>query len=79
MAHVLLKHNEKAQQNTAVGMAFGGLITDVIAASAGPCYTAQLFVFTNRRRTQCRGMDGTHGRMGGIPLADTARTRQGAG
>ena len=41
MAHVLLKHNEKAQQNMAVGMAIGGLITGVIAASAGPCYTAQ--------------------------------------
>ena len=41
MAHMLLKHNEKAQQNTAVGMVIGGLITGVIAASAGPCYTAQ--------------------------------------
>ena len=41
MAHVLLKHNEKAQQNMTVGMAIGGLITGVIAASAGPCYTAQ--------------------------------------
>ncbi len=37
MADVLLKHNEKAQQNTAVG----GLITGVIAASAGSCYTVQ--------------------------------------
>ena len=41
MAHVLLKHNEKAQQNTAVGMVIGGLITGAIAASAGPCYSAQ--------------------------------------
>ena len=33
--------HEMAQQNTAVGMVIGGLVTGVIAASAGPCYTAQ--------------------------------------
>ena len=41
MTHVLLKHNEKAQQNTAVGMVIGGLITGAIVATAGPRYTAQ--------------------------------------
>ena len=30
-------------------------------------------------RTQCRSMGGAHGRMCGIPLADTAQTRQDAG
>ena len=38
---MLLKHNEKAQQNTAVGMVIAGFITGVNAASAGRCYTAQ--------------------------------------
>lgn len=41
MAQAGLKHKEKAQQNTGVGMGIRRLVTGVIAASAGPCYTAQ--------------------------------------
>lgn len=41
MAHVLLKHNEKSQQNMAVGLILGGLVGGLAGAAGGPCYTAQ--------------------------------------
>ena len=72
MAHVLLKHNEKAQQNTAVGMAIGGLITGVMAASAGPCYTVQC---TNARTDLQAGGSG-RGTRALQPGAGGGSTRQ---
>ena len=41
MAHVLLKHNEKSQQNMTVGLIVGGLVAGLAGAAGGPCYTAQ--------------------------------------